>query len=160
MVVGLATWAIVLSLRLNPVLDTSVLKESANARSGAVATIAAPATLYESQCSSCHGRRGEGRYPVFPPLVMAPTVIGPPDRLLGAVLQGVSGPIEVNGVAYDGYMPAFDGRLTDQEVASLLTYVRSSWGNSASELSEKDVAAFRQNSRSARESTAPGGAQP
>ena len=49
------------------------------------------------------------------------------DKGVGIVLHGLSGEITVNGKKYNGVMPAM--QLGDDEVASILTYVRNSWGN-------------------------------
>jgi mono/diheme cytochrome c family protein len=142
--IGLLAWAIVLALRLNPTVNRSVLAAPveapaattvrANARSGA--------ELYARSCANCHGARGEGRHPVFPPLAGSPTVNGDAARLTTLVLHGISGPIEVNGVAYNGLMPAFD-HLDDREISLALSHVRRSWGNDADAVTEADVAWIR-----------------
>jgi len=59
-----------------------------------------------------------------------------PDDLLAEgipllhVVERLTGPVEVRGERYDGFMPPF-GHLSDDELAALLSYVRSAWGNDA-----------------------------
>ena len=138
--IGLLAWAIVLGLRLNPAVNRSVLQALVASPARTAAPMAAE--LYATSCANCHGPRGEGRFPVFPPLAGSPRVTGDPARLASIALNGMSGPIEVNGVAYDGLMPAFD-HLDDRELALVLSHVRRSWGNDASAMTEADVAWIR-----------------
>ncbi len=86
--------------------------------------------LYVQYCASCHGRDGQGAPSTFPPLVDTPTATDDPTALIAITLDGVSGPLEVLGDSYDGFMPG-QAQLSDEEVAYLLTYIRRSWGNDA-----------------------------
>jgi mono/diheme cytochrome c family protein len=86
-------------------------------------------------CASCHKPDGKGD-PVqrIPPLDGSDWVAGDKAtaaRLSRIVLYGLSGPIEVNGQAYNGVMPSQGGVLKDYEIAGVLTYIRNSWGNKA-----------------------------
>jgi mono/diheme cytochrome c family protein len=67
------------------------------------------------------------------------------DRLIKVVLHGLMGPIEVNGKKYDGQVPMtpFGGLLNDAEVASVLTFVRNSFGNKAAPVTAAQVKAVR-----------------
>jgi len=138
--IGLVAWAFVLGLRLNPTVNRSVLAApvSTTVRAGA----RSGAELYATSCANCHGARGGGRYPVFPPLAGSPRVTGDAAQLVPVVLHGMSGPTEVNGVAYNGLMPAFD-HLDDRELALVLSHARTSWGNDAGAITEADVAWIR-----------------
>jgi mono/diheme cytochrome c family protein len=69
-------------------------------------------------------------------------VLGAPDELIKIVLAGLKGPIEVSGKTYDQEMPPSD-YLSDREIADVLTYVRSSWGNSAPPVTVKKVSTVR-----------------
>ena len=138
--IGLVAWAVVLGLRLNPAANRSALAAPAMSRARTHAP--SGAERYATSCANCHGMRGEGRFPVFPPLAGSPRVTGAPAGLTTIALHGMSGPIEVNGVAYDGLMPAFD-HLDDRELALVLSHVRSSWGNDADAITEADVAWIR-----------------
>ena len=79
------------------------------------------------------------------PISMAANVKLNQDRLIKIVLKGVSGPIEVLGKKYPGQVPMtpFGGMLNDEEVASVLTYVRNSFGNQASAVSPEKVKNIR-----------------
>lgn len=147
--VGLMAWAIVLSMRLNPISDLSRLKTPSTAVVRAVPAVRSGAELYASACASCHQNRGEGRFPVFPPLAGSPWANGDPKRLAALTLHGVSGPLEVNGIEYSGLMPGFS-HLTDRELARLLRHVRTSWGNESGPLTAADVAAVRLSTRGRR----------
>jgi mono/diheme cytochrome c family protein len=59
------------------------------------------------------------------------------------VLHGVQGTLTVNGTAYHGVMPTFASQLSDAEIAAVLTYVRTQWGNRGGPISTSQVAAQR-----------------
>jgi mono/diheme cytochrome c family protein len=98
--------------------------------------------VYNTYCMVCHQADGQGVEAMNPPLVGSDWVTGDKNRLIGVVLNGLSGEIEVNGVKYNNVMAAHNF-LTDQQIADVLTYVRSSWGNNASAVTEAEVAAVR-----------------
>lgn len=100
--------------------------------------------LYAQACAACHGANGAGVSGAFPPLDGSEYVTGDKARLVGIVLQGHSGPIEVGGETYNGVMPPFAGRFSDAQLAGLLTYVRRAWSNSASPISADDVEHMRE----------------
>jgi mono/diheme cytochrome c family protein len=97
------------------------------------------AALYLEFCSGCHQAKGRGVAGVFPPLAGNPVVIAPdPANILKVVLGGVP--------AQGKYapMPSFSAQLSDQQIADLVNYVRTSWGNSASaNASVKNIAGLR-----------------
>lgn len=140
--VGLTAWAIVAGMRTHPATDLSSLQARASDTDVAIGTAQSPERLYTDSCASCHQAQGQGRFPVFPPLAGSPWVNGDSDRLIALTLHGVSGPIDVNGVEYSGLMPGF-AHLSDRELAAVLTYSRSAWGNRAPPVSESEVAAVR-----------------
>jgi cbb3-type cytochrome c oxidase subunit III len=110
---------------------------------GGVARAAAPdgKAIFAAKCSACHQATGLGGGP-FPPLAGNPDVLSADTSgILNTVLNGRSGPIKVNGRTYGGAMPAWKGQLTNAELAAVLTYVRSAWGNKAAVISEDQVAA-------------------
>lgn len=90
------------------------------------------ATLYRENCSSCHGVDGLGWPPAHPPLAgHAPRLLAAPGGrayLLRVPLFGLAGDIDVKGRPYSGIMSSFDFR-TDAELAGILNYVLTSWGN-------------------------------
>ncbi len=63
-----------------------------------------------------------------PPLEGSPWVTGPQERLIKIALHGLRGKIEVQGKTYDREMPGFGSILTDADLASLLSFVRSHFG--------------------------------
>ena len=90
------------------------------------------AQVYGSRCISCHGPEGKGALRV-PPLAGSDWVVGAqagPARQTRIVLYGLQGDIMVNGVKYNDNMPPW-GAMRDYELASVLMYVRNSWGNKA-----------------------------
>ena len=98
--------------------------------------------VYDQYCLVCHQVDGQGVPNAFPPLSQTEYVIGDTDRLIGIVLNGLSGEIEVNGVVYNGVMVPHNF-LSDQEVAAVITYVRSNFGNSAPAVTADQVAKVR-----------------
>ena len=92
------------------------------------ASVARGKTIFDSQCASCHMEDGNGLEGVFPTLVKS-DYFTDKNRLVKVVTTGLRGPIVVNGVNYDGEMPA--NVLTDEQVSDVLNYVRNSWGNKA-----------------------------
>jgi mono/diheme cytochrome c family protein len=114
----------------------------------AVATAgAAPAVdgkqVYGAKCAACHQASGLGVAGVFPPLAGAEWVLGNEKVLISLLLHGVQGEIVVKGNTYNGVMPAF-GTLADEEIAAVLTYIRSDWGNQASPIDAAAVKAQRE----------------
>ncbi len=100
----------------------------------------------EGYCATCHQGNGEGLPDAgFPPLAGTKWVLGDPDRMIKLSLKGLMGPIEVKGKKYPGYVPmtAFEGLLNDDEMASVLTYIRNSFGNKASAIQPNQVKKIR-----------------
>lgn len=99
--------------------------------------------VYAAVCTSCHQSTGLGVVGVFPPLVGSEWVSGNPEILVGVVLHGLSGPIDVKGAPYNGAMPPWGASLSDDDVANVLTYVRSAWGNTSPSVDAGIVAPIR-----------------
>jgi mono/diheme cytochrome c family protein len=83
--------------------------------------------VYTLHCQSCHMENGQGQPDIYPPLAKT-TYVKDVKKNIKIILEGQSGEITVNGKKYNSIMPA-QPYLTDQEIADVLTYVRSSWGN-------------------------------
>jgi mono/diheme cytochrome c family protein len=83
---------------------------------------------FESYCAACHDVGGQGVAGEAPPLTGSSWVIGPQHRLIRILLHGVRGPIEVAGNTYNREMPGFGQVMTDAEIASLASFVRSQFG--------------------------------
>lgn len=98
-------------------------------------------TVYGKTCLACHQPTGKGITAAFPPLAKSDYLNEDVDRAIGIILNGKSGEITVNGAKYNNIMTK--QVLSDQEVASVMTYVLNSWGNNKKEVTEKDVAKVR-----------------
>ena len=97
--------------------------------------------LFGRTCFACHQPEGQGVPNAFPPLAKSDFLNANPDRAIGAVLHGLSGEITVNGKKFNNVMTSQN--LTDQEVADVLTYVYSSWGNNKTVITPAKVKAIR-----------------
>jgi len=101
----------------------------------------------EGFCVTCHQPNGKGLDASgFPPLNASKWVTGSEDRLIKLTLNGLLGPIEVNGKKYPGQVPMtpFGMMLNDQEIADVLTYVRNSFTNKANPISAAKVKEIRE----------------
>jgi mono/diheme cytochrome c family protein len=97
-----------------------------------------------NNCAPCHQANGEGVAGQFPPLAGSDWVnVDGNSRLIRLVLHGISGPIVVNGAAYNNAMNSWKDVLGDTEIAAVLTYVRSSWGNKGGSVTPEEVKAIR-----------------
>lgn len=96
-------------------------------------------STYIANCASCHQPNGKGLTGTFPPLAGSQIVNGDPGKLIHIVKYGITGPLAVAGKTYNGMMPAWSPTLSDDAIASALTYVRSSWGNHAGPLTAAQV---------------------
>ena len=122
--------------------DLPPSKGNGGAATGIDAQMKAGARAYELSCVACHGRDGKGSA-LFPPLagnaavrqVRADTVV----RTVLAGAKAVATPKAPTGPG----MPSFGWRLTDEQVANILTYVRNNWGNQAPAISPETVKRIR-----------------
>ena len=92
-------------------------------------------------CAACHGQQGEGG-PAGPPLAGSEWVLGPEENLIRIQLRGLQGPIEVKGVEYNMVMAPMPYQ-TNEQIAAVLSFIRSSWGNEAPPVAPEAVEAFR-----------------
>ncbi len=100
--------------------------------------------LFVAKCQACHQAAGQGLPGVFPPLAGASWVTGAPEAPLQILLHGMNGAIEVAGTTYNGAMPAFGEQMNDAEIAALMTYIRSQWGNASAPVDAATVQAARE----------------
>ncbi len=84
-------------------------------------------TLFAKNCAACHQANGRGIPGAFPALVASPVAIGPADAVAEVLLKGRGG------------MPDFSTSLDDADIAAVLTYARSSWGNRAPPITGAEV---------------------
>lgn len=104
--------------------------------------VEAGSVLFKGTCSACHQESGQGIPDVFPPLAKSDLLAATPARAIDIVMNGLSGPVTVNGKQYNSVMPPMS-QLNDDEVANILTYVNSSWGNSGPQTTARQVAELR-----------------
>jgi mono/diheme cytochrome c family protein len=96
-------------------------------------------SIYDAQCATCHGAKGQGAPPNYPPLAGNPSIqmqsaVNP----VRMVLNGGYPPgTPRNPMPYG--MPPFAQNLSDDEVAAVVTYIRSSWGNRGSPVSAREA---------------------
>jgi mono/diheme cytochrome c family protein len=100
-------------------------------------------TVYDAQCASCHGARGQGAPPNYPPLagnqsIQMTSAVNPIRMVLnGGFPPGTAGNARPYG------MPPFAQLLSDNEVAAVVTYIRVSWGNRGAAVTARDANALR-----------------
>jgi mono/diheme cytochrome c family protein len=126
-----------------PAVDTSAI-DAAPADDGPIdpAVMEAGKAAYLI-CGACHGQNGEGG-PIAPPLAGSEWVTGPISNLIRIQLRGLTGPITVAGKEYNfpgGMAPM--SYQSDEQIASVLTFVRNSFGNKASAVKAEQVVALR-----------------
>ena len=97
--------------------------------------------VYTLNCQSCHMEKGEGMEGVYPPLAKT-NYLKDSKRIIDVILNGQFGEITVNGKKYNTDMPA-QAYLTDEQIADVLTYIRSSWGNKYPSIKPAQVKAKR-----------------
>ncbi len=121
--------------------------DPATAKSLAAGDISRPgARVYIDNCAACHRPDGRGYDGVFPALAGNPVVEAPdPTSLETIVLTGSKTPRTQRTPAQFA-MPAFAWRLSDEEVAGVVSFIRSSWGNHASPVTPRAVARNRESS--------------
>ena len=81
-------------------------------------------------CVACHQPDGKGLPGQFPPLVETDWVSGGTSRLGAVLLNGIMGPLTVEGQSYNGQMPAW-AALNDEQIAQVMTYIRFEFGGLA-----------------------------
>ena len=100
--------------------------------------------IYNEQCAACHTVAGIGIVGLFPRLALAPLVQqSQATSLIRVVLEG-SRAVATDAAPTGPAMPSFAWKLSDTDIASVLTYIRNSWGNAAAPVSAGDVSNMRQ----------------
>jgi alcohol dehydrogenase (quinone), cytochrome c subunit len=97
------------------------------------------AMTYLDNCAACHRPDGRGYVGVFPSLAGNPAVEASNATSVVSIVLGGSSTPRTSSTPAQFAMPAFAWRLSDQEVADVVTFVRSSWGNRANAIDEKRV---------------------
>jgi mono/diheme cytochrome c family protein len=101
------------------------------------------ASVYLGSCAACHGVDGKGQAPYMPPLAGNAAVLdGNASSLVNLVLNGAA-PLVVKGVPDAYRMPQFRVQLNDEQIAEVLSFVRSAWGNDAAAVTAEQVKTLR-----------------
>ena len=100
---------------------------------------------YSVSCGACHQADGKGLPHMAPTLAASDWVTENASRLIGVAVHGLMGPIKVNGKSVEGIPPVMPphGFMNDDQLASILTYVRNAWGNRADPIFAEDIANYR-----------------
>jgi mono/diheme cytochrome c family protein len=122
-------------------MESPSAMESGGAMTAAAggASAAAGKTVYATNCASCHQASGQGLPGTFPPLAGSQIVTGDPTHVIHIVKYGLTGPVQVGGNTFNGQMPAWSPQLSNDAIASVVTYMRTSWGNTASPVTASQV---------------------
>lgn len=100
--------------------------------------------VYEQVCALCHGVDGAGKPGQAPTFIQSEWVLTENvGSLIRIPLQGLDGPIEVNGETWNLNMAAMGASLNDADLAAVLSYMRNAWGNEAPFITPEQVAEVR-----------------
>ena len=101
--------------------------------------------IYSKSCVACHQANGAGSGTDIPPLAGSEWVLGDPATIVAITQKGLIGPISVAGKTYGaGTMTPAGETLSADELAAVISYVRTEWGNGGSTISTDAVNAARQ----------------
>lgn len=95
-------------------------------------------------CQACHQADGKGVEGAFPPLAGSDYLAADLKRAMHGAANGLTGEITVNGKKFNSAMPRPNPDLTDEELASVFTYVLNNFGNAGGEVSVEEAHAARQ----------------
>lgn len=99
--------------------------------------------LYEQHCAACHGEQGQGVAGIYPALAGNRVVtMGNSSNLLRVILRGGFAPATAEKPRPFG-MPPFASEFSERELAAIASFLRSSWGHEAGDVSELDVNRLR-----------------
>nr|WP_229452231.1 c-type cytochrome [Massilia niastensis] len=99
--------------------------------------------VYMAQCASCHGEQGRGKLPHYPPLannqsITMTSAVNP----IRMVLNGGYPPgTRRNPMPYG--MPPFAHSMSDHDLAAVVTYIRTAWGNRGAPVTVREVNELR-----------------
>jgi nitrite reductase (NO-forming) len=110
------------------------------------AQIAAGRALFQGTCSTCHQPDGKGLANVFPPLAHSDVLKADPKRAVEIALNGLSGPVVVNGQTFNSVMPPMS-QLNDDELANIVTFVLNEWDNPGGQITAQQVASVRNSTK-------------
>ncbi|MAU15126.1 MAG: cytochrome C [Muricauda sp.] len=99
--------------------------------------------IYNTYCIVCHQAEGKGDGNRYPPLAGSDWVTGDKNKLIKVVLEGLEGPITVNGKTYNDLMPKMNF-MSDEDIAKVLTYIRMNLNEDVGGVQEREVARVRE----------------
>lgn len=99
-------------------------------------------SIYEQTCAACHQVTGRGDIGVAPPLRNSPWVLGDAERTTKIVLHGLRGPVTLDNLTWDAEMPSHS--FSDDDTASVLTYIRRAWNHGADPVAPELVRKVRE----------------
>jgi mono/diheme cytochrome c family protein len=102
-------------------------------------------TQFENNCALCHNVDGTGRPGQAPPFVKSEWAHGPATRMIRIPQNGLAGPVKVNGQVWSQVpsMAPMGAGLSDEDLANVLSYIRTSWGNTGTVVTPEQVHAVR-----------------
>jgi len=123
----------IISCQNNPHQDSSgITKETSGSHTEDISEDHPGLKTYRTYCQVCHRADGSGISNMYPPLINTEWVIGDKERLVRIILEGMKGPIEINGVEYNNIMPP-----------QKLNYIRTNFDNNAALISTGEVEEIR-----------------
>ncbi|GAB4261159.1 MAG: hypothetical protein Kow0027_28680 [Saprospiraceae bacterium] len=99
---------------------------------------------YTNLCANCHMEDGGGLELLVPPLAGADFVRDHPEKVACIIRNGMSGKVVVNGIEYEGEMPAVP-ELTDFEIVNVINFINKAWGNDYPPVTYEQVKAALEN---------------
>lgn len=100
------------------------------------------AEVYLEYCAACHGENGEGIGSIYPPLADA-DYLQDRDRTVRSILNGLEGPITVNGREFNGVMPPLPPAYDDETAAAVINYVVERFGGDSWHVTAEEVSGIR-----------------
>lgn len=135
------------SVRFDPLVTNEHAKREKPGAAGPVALTRAQMgkKIFVANCATCHQLNGQGVPNQFPPLAGSEWAQGNEERIIRIVLNGLSGPITVEGHEYNNVMAPLGAVLKDEQIANVLSYVRNGaeLGNKAPDVEPETVAKVR-----------------
>jgi mono/diheme cytochrome c family protein len=99
-------------------------------------------TIFQKICAACHQQDAAGKEGLAPPLAGSEWVKAPSgERLVRIVLNGLNGPVQVQGKTWNLAMPPLRENLDDEQIAVVLNYIRSQWGGEGAAQIKPEVSA-------------------
>lgn len=123
--------------------DTTATTVASAPAAGAAGDDAVNGGEVYTRCAVCHQATGLGMPGAYPPLAGSEWLTGNPEVPIRIVLHGLQGAITVKGASYNNAMMAFADQLSDAQIAAVISYERSSWGNNAAPITAAQVASVR-----------------